>query len=254
MKILVLPDIHGRRFWENAVENIDSCDKVLFLGDYLDPYDFEDILVRKAIDNFRKIIDFAKSLPSKVVMLLGNHDMPYYSDDYRALSHYHCRWSGEWHYVIKGIFEENNQLFKIAHVEDNVLFTHAGCNKQWLKSLETVPNSLCDLETMLNNLVNSKEGLRLLYMVSSYRGGDDDAGSCIWAHVDEIANDYDGLSFADCKDVKQVFGHTLQVEYDEDWNIVSGGSIETPNAKMLDTRCAYLLDTATFIAEPVPLL
>ena len=74
MKILVLPDIHGRRFWENAVENIDSCDKVLFLGDYLDPYDFEDILVRKAIDNFRKIIDFAKSHPSKVVMLLGNHD------------------------------------------------------------------------------------------------------------------------------------------------------------------------------------
>ena len=156
--------------------------------------------------------------------------------------------------MIKGIFEENNQLFKIAHVEDNVLFTHAGCNKQWLKSLETVPNSLCDLETMLNNLVNSEEGLRLLYMVSSYRGGGDDAGSCIWAHVDEISNDYEGLSFADCKDVKQVFGHTLQVEYDEDWNIVSGGSIETPNAKMLDTRCAYLLDTATFIAEPVPLL
>ena len=115
MKILVLPDIHGRRFWENAVEIIDSCDKVLFLGDYLDPYDFEDILVRKAIDNFRKIIDFAKSHPSKVVMLLGNHDMPYYSDDYRALSNYHCRWSREWHYVIKGIFEENNQLFKIAH-------------------------------------------------------------------------------------------------------------------------------------------
>ena len=41
MKILVLPDIHGRHFWKEPCNNIETYDKVVFLGDYLDPYDFE---------------------------------------------------------------------------------------------------------------------------------------------------------------------------------------------------------------------
>ena len=75
MKILVLPDIHGRTFWRSAVERADSCDRVVFLGDYLDPYGFEGIAVSDAVENFREIIGFAKQHPGKVVMLLGNHDM-----------------------------------------------------------------------------------------------------------------------------------------------------------------------------------
>lgn len=33
--ILIIPDVHGRTFWKYA---IDKYDKVIFLGDYLDPY------------------------------------------------------------------------------------------------------------------------------------------------------------------------------------------------------------------------
>ena len=41
-KILIIPDVHGRRFWRDAIES-DDYDKVIFLGDYLDPYPDEGI-------------------------------------------------------------------------------------------------------------------------------------------------------------------------------------------------------------------
>ena len=38
-RILVLPDVHGRLFWKEPVQKyIDVVDRVVFLGDYLDPY------------------------------------------------------------------------------------------------------------------------------------------------------------------------------------------------------------------------
>ena len=41
-QILVIPDVHGRSFWKNAVaQNTDI--PIIFLGDYLDPYAHENI-------------------------------------------------------------------------------------------------------------------------------------------------------------------------------------------------------------------
>ena len=42
-KILIVPDVHGRKFWHKAIEMIDEVDQVVFLGDYLDPYSHEGI-------------------------------------------------------------------------------------------------------------------------------------------------------------------------------------------------------------------
>ena len=36
-KYLIIPDIHCRKFWRESI-NEDKVDKVIFLGDYLDPY------------------------------------------------------------------------------------------------------------------------------------------------------------------------------------------------------------------------
>ena len=39
-KILVVPDVHGRTFWKEPVGRLlESVDRVVFLGDYLDPYE-----------------------------------------------------------------------------------------------------------------------------------------------------------------------------------------------------------------------
>lgn len=248
MKTIVLPDIHGRDFWKSAVERIDDCDRVVFVGDYFDPYVFEGISVVDAIGNFREILYFVKEHPDKVVMLIGNHDLPYFSEQYRALASYHCRWSRDWHDVISEMFEANRQLFKMAHVEDDVLFTHAGCSTKWLKSIHAEPASLSDLVAMLNSLPSTEKGLRQLYMVSRHRGGWNKAGSCVWADVDELVQAPMDLHI-DGKAIKQVFGHTLQVDYDREGNIVSGPPVTTSTIKMLDTRCAYLLDTTSFTHE-----
>ncbi len=249
MKIIVLPDIHGRDFWKSAREHIAGCDKVIFLGDYFDPYGFEIVSVTDAIDNFREILSFVKECPEKAVMLLGNHDLPYYSEQYRALARYHCRWSREWHSYISRMFENDSRLFKMAHEEDGILFTHAGCTALWLKSINVEPENLSDLVEMLNALPTTNVGLRQLFMVSRHRGGRDVAGSCVWADIDELLGDIEGLRFNGSAAVKQVFGHTLQVKHKINGGIVSGEPITTQLLKMLDNRTAYLLDTTTFTHE-----
>ena len=36
-RILIIPDVHGRTFWRDAVEAAGEM-PIVFLGDYLDPY------------------------------------------------------------------------------------------------------------------------------------------------------------------------------------------------------------------------
>jgi predicted phosphodiesterase len=61
MKILIIPDVHGRSFWKKAIEqHMDECDKVIFLGDYIDPYEDEHITRKQAIATLDEIISFKR--------------------------------------------------------------------------------------------------------------------------------------------------------------------------------------------------
>lgn len=249
-KIIVIPDVHGRTFWKEAVKNVDDCKRIVFLGDYLDPYPFEDIDFETSIANFEEIIDFKKKHDDKVVLLLGNHDMPYFSNDYYRMSSYHCRHSSHFHHDIAKMFDENRDMFKIAYTEDDILFTHAGCTTGWIEEVFTElyrMTSLDDLVFSLNNLLNTKEGLKYLYMVSMTRGGSDVYGSCIWSDVREMLTEHvDDKREYLIKGVKQVFGHTLLAFEDDKGNITYGKPIESGNIKMIDTHKAFELDTKEF--------
>ena len=38
-KLLIIPDVHSRVFWKEATEKYDQeCDKIIFLGDYVDTF------------------------------------------------------------------------------------------------------------------------------------------------------------------------------------------------------------------------
>ena len=55
-KILIIPDVHGRRFWKDACLNHkDDFEKIVFLGDYVSPYPYEEISNKKAIDVFEEV-------------------------------------------------------------------------------------------------------------------------------------------------------------------------------------------------------
>ena len=84
-QILVIPDIHGRRFWREPVHRmIDDVDRVVFLGDYLDPYPDEGVVYspEELRQNLTEIVALKQEQPEKVVLLKGNHDQPIWNNDW----------------------------------------------------------------------------------------------------------------------------------------------------------------------------
>ena len=73
---IVIPDVHGRDFWRSAVRGREE-EKIIFLGDYVDPYSWEGITPHVAFLELQDIIEFKKAHPDNVVLLLGNHDLGY---------------------------------------------------------------------------------------------------------------------------------------------------------------------------------
>lgn len=245
-KLLILADIHGRKFWKNPCHDIEKYDKVIFLGDYLDSYDFENISVQECIENFKEIIEFKKANSDKVVLLLGNHDYPYYSDEYFGLSRYHCRHSNRYHDDISKLFKDNKDCFQLAYAEGDILFTHAGVDGDWLR--ESVGCSKTDINEIchaINMLKDDVDGQKKLHQVTYSRGGYDQFGSCVWADVNDIKNG------SRIPGIKQVFGHTLQAFYDKNMNIVFGNAVEFDDCKMLDNARPYELDVNTFTIKEV---
>ena len=73
--IAIIPDVHGRQFWKDIIPRKDEFEKIIFLGDYLDPYWFEGISNLNALDNFKEILEFKKENLEKVILLIANHKM-----------------------------------------------------------------------------------------------------------------------------------------------------------------------------------
>lgn len=224
-KIAVIPDVHGKLFWKNAKDKVDSLDKIIFLGDYLDSYSFLGFFSREdELNNFIEILDFKKAFPEKVTLLLGNHDIGYLLDLGCSRQE-----SGDMRRNYKNLFERNINLFKLTeYVElannEKILFSHAGIHEKWLDKvrarLEQLGNKLGFegvplIDSIINGLFNKiisefyepeyKDFLRWsLGFVGPARGGFyGDYGSIIWADASEWKNEKNIFG-----DIKQIFGHT----------------------------------------------
>lgn len=234
MVLLVIPDIHLRKFWRREVfENVDKVDKIIFLGDYFDPYNEPD-LEDDPIAMMQTIIDLKKNEPDKYILLIGNHDCHYIWDDYPQGSRY-SMWSAEKYHKI---FCDNLDLFNIAYVQDNKIFTHAGITDGWremcfpeLSTLE-VGKKLAS-EKLNENAVE----FGYLAAISYYRGGYDKAGSCVWADIHEHVNPETETPI-EYKNSYQIFGHT-QVSK----------PIITKTWACLDCHKGFIIDTTHEITE-----
>lgn len=197
---LIIPDIHGRTFWKKAIKKTaeKDIDKIVFLGDYLDPYPFEKISTNKAIENFKEILEFADT-HENVVMLLGNHDIHYFYNPCES-----GRKDIEHKEIIRELFMKNWDFFNVAHCEgvvnekaDHILYSHAGITKGYANTLEKI--GLLDREHFdpylfvkdINDAVMDKDNplhskaMQSLAYVSFYRGGDCLNGSLVWADICE---------------------------------------------------------------------
>lgn len=233
--MIIIPDIHGRSFWKDAVLGHETED-IIFLGDYVDPYSaFEPVYPWEGLIALREVLAFKKQHKDNVTLLLGNHDLSYISDFI-----YRCRHDDENHWEIRNLIVNNLDLFDIA-LEKKIgnkifVFSHAGILSDWINCNKNVfGNVPADrLVTRINELFHDEKLYPALGDVSFYRGGDSDAGSCVWADVNEHLDlvPYRNTHFL--FDRYQIFGHTLQT---------TDRPIITSQFACLDCRHAFRLDS-----------
>lgn len=124
MKAIAVGDLHGKRDWETIDPT--ACDRIIFLGDYVDAFVVPDGPMRENLEN---LIAFKKKFPEKVILLIGNHDLQYLEWPEPAFI---CSgFRPQMQTILTAIFQENRELFQVAYQIKNYLFTHAGLTKQF---------------------------------------------------------------------------------------------------------------------------
>ena len=218
-KCILVPDVHGRTFWKDILPFVDECERIIFLGDYHDPYGDEGILPFHSLENFKEILEFAKAHKDKVTLLLGNHDLTYYTrtgDDYWSVRANRIDVAN--YQEIRKLFYENHELFElltvINMVDENRVFllSHAGVHPLWVTENKLVNNysvTNTAAETIwmyIDNLfrLGDIKLISALGDVGFYRGGSCDAGSIVWADCREFL-------FNQHTPYTQIFGHTQQL-------------------------------------------
>lgn len=212
IKYLIVPDVHGRDFWREPVKRtLEETDaKIVFLGDYVDPYygefydgdedkwlveginswdDLSDYVVKTLTD----IINFKKQYPDRIILLLGNHDCGY------AISTIICKSRHERPKhadILRKLFHENRDLFQLAH-EDYIndihyIFSHAGINKEYAYNCfgnKVNENNVVDLF----NKAYKEDNYGILESLALFshwrRGWRSNYGSLVWADAREFLLD-----------------------------------------------------------------
>ena len=208
--ILIIPDVHGRTFWREAVEKYPQL-PTIFLGDYLDPFPNEKILPMQALAEFEQILQFKRENSNRVTLLLGNHDIHYLIAGKCA-----GRKDVKNHVRIRDLFRQHLQDFQLCKLVSlngkQFLFSHAGIIRGWfsryfpevnLENTEEIAACLnAQLQTDEQFMKFMREGLA---DISLYRGGKQLYGSMVWADMEEHQEEGSHLP-----NVYQVFGHTQQ--------------------------------------------
>lgn len=229
-KTIIIPDVHGRSFWKEAVKEISENEKIIFLGDYVDPYGWEGISRVDAINILEEVIEFKKAHIDNVILLLGNHDYQYIDLDCRIFSRYDDTRAPK----IRKLFMDNLELFDLAYTEENYIFSHSGILKPWVDESKSVLGEnpeILQIPGILNRALHKDPtGLdKILIVAGLERGGWSECGSLIWGDVREFAAKEDERQFPG---IYQIFGHTQLQE----------NAVITDKWACLDCRKAFKLE------------
>lgn len=225
-EILIIPDLHGRRFWEEPCLNWDGT--IVFLGDYHDPYgEYIDDEPNKhdSLINLRNLAEFVGSRalthPCSTICLLGNHDLPYFTGNLQ------CRYDKINEEEVKFLMESLNLQVsyevwdKTVEPTNKFLFSHAGVTLDWLIAHNLIMDSFLHI---------TKKDNTILEEIPYSRGGYSKYGSCIWNSLEDYATE------KHIPEYYQIFGHT--------WGGRTKPVINEEFA-MLDCCKAFVLDTST---------
>lgn len=227
MRILTIPDVHGRTNWISQIGEVTQWDLIIFCGDYVDSFDISPEII---YENLVNIIEFKKTYFDKVILLLGNHDIQYVYEN----ENYEC--SGyQQHMMISYniLFKEHLGLFQVAYQIGAYIWTHAGIVKSWYNRWVALDANIegDSIADKLNFMMCSSYYRRLLFQVGYERGGSNLYGGIVWADKKETESDI-LLGYS------QIVGHTPV----GDIAITIGGI--NSNITYTDTRSksAYILE------------
>ena len=203
-RAVVIPDMHHKWKWAEAIIRSESPDRAIFLGDYFD--DFNDTPIHAGVTAKWLAGSLADSTR---VHLVGNHDIHYMSSlPYLGCSGYDPRkraaiemcgveWARLEPYCWLGMAG--------GDVADAWLCTHAGLSAAFLESVR--PGATAgDVEDVLGaaradlDRINDAECGHAFFQAGRARRGRAPTGGIVWC-------DY-RIEFEDVPGLRQIFGHT----------------------------------------------
>ncbi len=125
MKTLLLGDIHGRNIWKDIIKK-ETPDRVIFIGDYFDSFNIPAV---SQIQNFKDIIKYKENTDIEVVMLIGNHDHHYLSNETYSGFQPVVKWD------IQDLLTKNMNHLQVGYSFDDILCSHAGVSPVWMDDM-----------------------------------------------------------------------------------------------------------------------
>lgn len=220
MKIVVLGDTHGSTLWKKIIED-EQPDKVIFLGDYFDPYN--KFLIKGMYDNFKEILKYKKKNKDKCILLIGNHDYHYMSFGTNYSTRYSMDTYDKYAKTLNTLYADHTMVF--AHQEDNIIFTHAGISKFWLENIAQLKEDTFTVDDI--NSVNPA-----LFEFNNYTDqwdayGDSVSQSPIWIRPQALLK-------SSIKNYIQIVGHTRMYRPCKEENIWFNDAIEHDGYIMIE--------------------
>ena len=197
MKVCVIGDVHGTtKFLEcygKILKNDNDCDKIIVHGDHFDPY--LDISIDTIIERYNKFIQISKE-DTRIISLLGNHDLSYYiisGDKTSRTSVWNSR-------KIRECILPNLSTSYLCYFINDYIFSHAGVSQDWMNTL-----SIGNEHRILNNYIgwteSELERLTSFYPYDNSYYGDHPFQGPTWIRPTALINNPFG-------DFNQVVAHT----------------------------------------------
>lgn len=185
MKIVAIGDLHGRSIWKQIVSDNPDADLFVFIGDYFDSFDIKG---EDQINNFKDIWQYKLDNLTKVVLLIGNHDL-----HYLEIGEVYGGFQRGYQYEIRKLLRDaiNTGLIQACLVHKNLLFTHAGVSTTWMTNVISEAEEIltaCSFQDNLNDLLTFIP--RAFRVQSVDKEGDSISEGPMWIRPYSLSCDY----------------------------------------------------------------
>lgn len=163
MKTLIIADLHLKpKMFDQAHKLLEAglADMAVSLGDLVDDWG-EEFNIGLYGRTMQRALEFHKDHPN-TLWAIGNHDVGYYAPELGVRETGHSKFQeGEMGTWIRE-FKKRGVHQKVFHKVDNVLFSHAGLNKNWMERHKKPGQTLDEFIEYVN--AGPEGGFKYIYL------------------------------------------------------------------------------------------